>query len=287
MRLAKGHGIRAMTGRNSVPVSQVIGSRRDTTPIRGHASRRGSGSARRLAVEGLGMRQTLTNTLVFVTSGIAVLALLNSLSAYFFALSVTRSFREVVRDNLTSIKAAEELEIALLEQGGLVSAYILSEGDPSWLERRRKAESHFDHWLPRARTSAHTPGESETLDRLEEVAAAYRAKRTKAVHEFDRGQRSEAVSTLLHEVWPDYDRAFQLCEDFIAANEVSVERSISRAERYLGIATWCALVGSLGTASLATALLWMLIRRVITPLRRMIADARLLLNNESGTGGDA
>lgn len=228
------------------------------------------------------MRQTLANRLVFVTSAIAVLGVLNSLSAYVFTLSVARSFRAVVRDNLTSIKAAEELEISLLEQGGLLSTYILSEGDPSWLDRRREAEPHFDHWLPRARASAHTPRENEILDGLEQVAATYRAKRTKAVLEFNRGQRNEAVSTLLHEVWPAYDRAYRLCEDFIAANEAYVEGSIRRTERYVSIALWCVLVGSLGSASFAVALLWLLVRRVIVPLRRMIADARLLVNDDSG-----
>ena len=108
------------------------------------------------------MRQTLANRLVFVTSAIAVLGVLNSLSAYVFTLSVARSFRAVVRDNLTSIKAAEELEIALLEQGGLLSTYILSEGDPSWLDRRREAEPHFDHWLPRVCASAHTKRERDS-----------------------------------------------------------------------------------------------------------------------------
>ena len=47
-------------------------------------------------------------------------------------------------------------------------------------------------WLSRARASAHTSEENDILDRLEQVVAEYDAKRTKAMLQFDRGQRNEA-----------------------------------------------------------------------------------------------
>lgn len=227
------------------------------------------------------MRQTLATKFVFIIFGLAALGLLNGVTALVFTWSVGNSLRSTVRENLASIKAAEELEIALLEQKGLVSAYMLAEREPSWLERLRKSEAVFDTWLARARASAHTPDENNILDKLEQAGAEYRAKHTKAVVQSDRGQRNEAISTLLHEVWPAYDRAYRFCEEFIDANESYVEGATRRAEQYVGFATWCVLIGSLGTAGLAVMLLWLVTWGVFVPLRRMVADARLLAGSDT------
>lgn len=228
------------------------------------------------------MRPTLATRFVFISLGIAVLGLIDGLTAFLFTRSVADSLHTVVGDNLPSVKAAEELEIALSDQRGLVSAYIVSGGNRSWLERSRDKEAEFNTWLSRARASAHTSEESGILDKLEEVYAEYDGNRKKAIVQLDQGQRDEAILTLLHEIWPAYDKAYQLCEDFIAANESYVGESARRAEQYVAFATWGVLVGSLGTAGLAALLLWMVVRGVLIPLRRMVADARAVVSSDPG-----
>ena len=153
------------------------------------------------------MRQNLATKFVSIVSAIVVVALLNGLTTMVFTRSLVHSFRSAIGENLPSIKAAEELQIALLEQKGLVSAYILAEGDSSWLERLRKAEATFGDSLARARASAHTLEERDILDKLEPVVAEHHAKCEKVALQFGRGQRNEAISTLLHEVWPAFDKA--------------------------------------------------------------------------------
>lgn len=233
------------------------------------------------------MRPTLATKFVFISVGIAVLGLIDGLMAFVFTRSVANSLHTVVGENLPSVKAAEELEIALSDQRGLVSAYIVSGGNRSWLKRSGDKEAEFDTWLFRARASAHTSEESDILGRLEEVYAEYDGERKKAIVQFDQGQRDEAILTLLHEVWPAYDKAYQLCEDFIAANERSVGESTRRAEQYVAFARWGVLVGSLGTAGLAALLLWMVVRGVLIPLRRMVADARAVVSYDLGAGTEA
>ncbi len=219
------------------------------------------------------MRQTLAAKFAFITAAIVAISLANGLVAMAFTRLLANSLYTAVRENLPSIKAAEELEIALANQRGIVSAYILTEGDLSWLERLRKAQAEFDHWRSRARASARTYEEIDVLDRLDLVFADYDAKRDKAILQFDRGQRNDAISTLLQEVWPTYDTAYQLCEQLILANEGYVERTSRQAERYVASATWGVLVGLLATSGLAVVLMWLLIRGVLIPLRRMLSSA--------------
>ena len=119
------------------------------------------------------MRRTLATKFVLIIAGIAALGLLNGLTTLGFTRLVANCLRSAVSEDFPSVKAAEELGIALSDQRGLVSVYIIDEGNPSWLERLRRAEADFDTWLSCARASAYTSGENKILDELEKVYAEY------------------------------------------------------------------------------------------------------------------
>ena len=150
------------------------------------------------------------------------------------------------------------------------------------MERSRQAEAEFSTWLTRAWASAHTSRETAILTEFEKAYAEYEVKRKKARLQFDQGQRSEAFATLLHEVGPAYDKAHRLCEEFSDANERYVEESTKQAGEHVAFATWAVSIGSFGTAGLAVMLLWLVIGGVLFPLRRMVADARVLMNDAPG-----
>ena len=64
-------------------------------------------------------------------------------------------------------------------------------------------------------------------------------------------------------------------------NERHVEAAAKRAEEYIAFAAWGVSIGSLGTAGLAVLLLWLVIQGVLIPLRRMLADARVIVDDPS------
>ena len=66
-----------------------------------------------------------------------VLAISGSVVALLSAWHIGGLMQETVTENLSSLRAAEELEIALLEQRGLVVSFILDNGNP---ERLRDLE---------------------------------------------------------------------------------------------------------------------------------------------------
>ncbi len=229
------------------------------------------------------MRRTLATKFVFIIAGIAALGFLNSLVALVFTRSVASSFRKSVVEEFPSVKAAGQLKIALADRRGLVATYIFAEGHPSWSERLRKSETEFGTWLLRAWANAYTSKETTILGELEKAYPEYLAKCKKSVLQADQGQRKEAIATLLHDVWPAYDKLHQLCEDYGAANESYIQEDTKRAEEYVTFATWGVSIGSLCTAALAGVLLWLVIHGVLIPLRRIIADAHLVVNSASGT----
>ena len=61
----------------------------------------------------------------------------------------------LIDQNVASYHAAEELEIALLQQKGYLTYYFL-DGNPEWLEEIERYHQSFEDWLGKARNSAYT-----------------------------------------------------------------------------------------------------------------------------------
>ncbi len=102
------------------------------------------------------MRYRTVSLATRISTALIGLLLLAVFSSAVAITSATRfeAFQEtLISENLASVRAAEELEIALLEQRGYVSSYILAEGQGDWLERLRRKSSRSHPLL----TSRHRP----------------------------------------------------------------------------------------------------------------------------------
>jgi signal transduction histidine kinase len=221
------------------------------------------------------MRLTLATKFSAATVGVIALAVASSVVALLSSWHIASLLHYTVTENLPSVRAAEELEISLLEQRGFVSLYLLDGGKPSWLDELKRRKRSFDEWLARAQKSAHTPEEKEILISLDAVYREYDARRNAVVALYDRGDAEEAKAVLLLEVNGLYDRAYGLCEDFLAANQRYVESTTAHARRRTRQVTWAVGICVGLTIGLGAALLWLFFEGVLFPLRRMVADARV------------
>lgn len=216
------------------------------------------------------------STKVSVTiTGVLALALVTGAIALLATREIAGLMRRMVSDNLASVKAAEELEIALLHQRGFVSAFILDGGNAAWLEELERRKPAFHEWLERARGTAHTDEERRILDQVSRVYQQYDRTRDRLLVLYHAGETAQATSVLLGEMNQAYERVYRLCEDLIAANERHIERSLAQAQAEVDRVTLTvgAAVGL--TGALGAALLSIFFRGVILPLRRMANDARV------------
>ena len=220
------------------------------------------------------MRLTLANKVFISVGGVVILAVLSSVAALLSSWHVGGLMHQTVSENLPSVRAAEELEIAVLEQRGFVSSYLLDNGNPAWVLELQRREHNFRQWLDRAHRTAHTSEEREILEKLEEVYRRYDAKRDQVVALYDRGEVASAERLLLHDVDVLYNQAYELCESFIAANERYVDATLARAHRQIWWVT-CAVGGCVFlTLVFGGALLWLFFHGVVFPIRAMVSDAR-------------
>ena len=149
---------------------------------------------------------------------IAVLLIFVGYFAFVTTNNLQKVSRAIMKENVSSLKAAEELEIALLNQKGLVASYFM-DSNPSWLKILEDKKKDFDEWLKKAQDSALTDNEKRILQDIVSLYRTYDKQRNKAIRLYQGGNPSEAKNILLNDVRKNIDYVYQKCEDLILANE--------------------------------------------------------------------
>jgi len=162
-----------------------------------------------------------------VIGGFMVMSCLLILVGY-FAFATTRNLqnasRAIMKENVTSLKAAEELELALLNQKGLVSSYFLDR-DPVWLRTLEEKKRDFDIWLKNAQEVALTSEEKRILQDIRALYKVYDNQRNRAIWLYQSGNMAEAKGILLNDMKNSIDALYQRCEDLILANESLIAKA--------------------------------------------------------------
>jgi signal transduction histidine kinase len=227
------------------------------------------------------MRLRLVAKVYAVIIGTIVLALATSILTTLVARRVSNLFERAVTDNVTSVRAAEELELALLQQSLALRSYVLDDGNRQWLEELRSARNDYHKWWSAAQETAHTAVEQDILLRLERVHRQYNAKQDEAIALLQAGDTARAKDVVLHDGKDLYDQVYALCEDFLAANQRYVDAAMARAQNHVDRLTLGELVGVTLTLGLGSVLVWMFGRGILRPLRRMTADTRFFVGQEA------
>ncbi|MDP2905200.1 MAG: histidine kinase dimerization/phospho-acceptor domain-containing protein, partial [Candidatus Omnitrophota bacterium] len=166
-------------------------------------------------------------------SGFLVMAFLCVFTA-FLAFMTTRNMQKVflntMRDNVSSLKAAEELELALLSQKGFLSNYFL-DGDPIWLKKLGEKKANFLDWLNRASQTALTPAEKGIIEDIKLLYKMYESERYKAKQLYESGNTRGAKNILLKDMWGAFEALYQKCEDYIRINESIINKSEASLQR--------------------------------------------------------
>ena len=206
-----------------------------------------------------------TVMLVTVTSG---------LGAWFTAREMEHRMTAMVSENVPSVVAAADLQVALLQQRGLVAAYMLDNGRLAWVNDLDKLKPGLLRQLDAANRSARTDEERNLLAQLANVYIQYDAEREHAIALYHDGQREAARDLLLGDVSRLSDQANGICRDLAAANRRFMAASLERGRRKMAWFAFFlpALIGL--TTLLCLAVLVIVSNRLLRPVRRLALDAR-------------
>ena len=179
-------------------------------------------------------------------------------------------------ENVASVRAAEEIEIALLEQRGYVHLYIFDNGNLDWLKELTDRKSILADRLVEAESTAHTPEEHDILDRMSQLYQDYYSKQEEILALNQQGKFEQAKVILLSSMNTLYEDLFGLCEKFIVTNERLIDSKIKNADYQINRATLIVSISVILTSLLGGVLLWFFFHSILLPLRRMAKDVQII-----------
>jgi len=139
-----------------------------------------------------------------------------------FAVLYTNRLQEnsarILDENVYSLKAAEELEIALLDMKGL-TAYFILDGEQKWLDLFIEKKQSFRSWLTEARGKAHTSAEETLLDSIEIQFQQYLGHHAQVVRLYHYKNITDAHVLLVGEMRNTFNQIYEKCEEILTINE--------------------------------------------------------------------
>jgi signal transduction histidine kinase len=152
----------------------------------------------------------------FLAMGIPLLAL--AIAAIFFSNRMLENSGKILNENVSSLKAAEELEIALLDMKGLTANYLL-DSDSKWIDIFNEKKNAFDYWFSEALSRTHTEQEEQILKDIKKLFEDYIIVQKRVINLFNNNEKVSAVNLLTHKLVNDFNQIFSKCEELLSLNE--------------------------------------------------------------------
>ncbi|MCG3119096.1 MAG: Adaptive-response sensory-kinase SasA [bacterium] len=203
----------------------------------------------------------------------AVLLLAGGLVTIFYTYRLQNVTAKLLAENLSSLKVAQELEVALFRMRGLVSNYMLNE-DPHWLAILDERKKEWAAWMDKAEATARTPKEKVILQNISSLFKNYAHALQTAIALHQDGKAPEAKAQLFHASREVFDAIYQQCETFVAVNEdymYAAQRKIQRTNYLVRTAMY-----GLGFAGvfLGGLLGWIISRSIVNPIYELVLKIR-------------
>jgi signal transduction histidine kinase len=185
-----------------------------------------------------------------IIAGFAIMAILSILIGY-LAFITTGNLQKIstaiMKENVSSLKAAEELEIALLNQKGLVSNYLL-DGNIAWLKTLEEKKKDFDTWFKNAQSVALTESEKRILRDIFNMYKIYDNQRNRVIKLYQANNIFDARRVLANDMKNSVDALYQKCEDLLLVNEMLIAKAETSSKKNvfrMTVIIWLAIIGTL------------------------------------------
>ncbi|MBU4304635.1 MAG: MCP four helix bundle domain-containing protein [Candidatus Omnitrophica bacterium] len=162
-----------------------------------------------------------------IFGGFLIMALLSILVGYLAFITTNnlqKVSRAIMRENVSSLKAAEELELAIVNQKGLVASYFL-DNNHVWLKTLEEKRKDFAFWFEKAQEVALTDNEKMILKDIFLLYKNYDNQRNRAIKLYQAGRAADGKKILLNDMKDSMNSLYQKCEDLILANEVLIAKA--------------------------------------------------------------
>lgn len=215
-------------------------------------------------------RLSLRTRILVILAALVLTTLGGGLVTIWHARGTDFLFANLVDNNLASLRAAAALENSLLQQKGFLTYFFL-DGNPEWLEKLKALHEKFQQALAEARRSATNEIMLEILQQLDSAYHNFSQGREKVIALYQAGKREEGAR-LHQEVRRQFAAIQELCQRYRVVHEYAISRARSESQTRARFINSLALLAILGVVSLGLLLLYVLVRQVLEPIRRLALE---------------
>lgn len=179
----------------------------------------------------------------------------------------------IIKENVKSVKAANELEIALYHMRMISLNYVIDK-DTAWIRQLRQRENEFLYALDKAKLSANTLEEDNILRQISALFSNFEQNLNTGLALQRQGSVSRANRLLLHGSRDLINTIEQKSKEFIQSNESEqalYEESIRKNNEFISTAMYALGFGGL---ILGLILGWMVARIILNPIYKLVLKVR-------------
>lgn len=212
---------------------------------------------------------SLRSRILIMLGGLVTVTVAGGLASIWHTHMMGSLFMEIVEFDLPALKAAQQLQSALVMQKGYVT-YFFQDGDLRWLKELDRYNTAFENLLSESRGAARTEEERQTLNQLESQYLRYSLDRDEVIRLYKKGKREEGF--MLHKVARDrFFSIIDLCKRFSKLQERRIDRARKRNLEEAKTVYRLATVGLVTVLLLGIGLAYTLLTHVLGPIRKLAA----------------
>jgi len=215
-------------------------------------------------------KTSLKHRIYILLAAIFLVTLSGSAVMVWYSYSIKRVLTLITDKNLVAFQSAESLEIALVNQKGFVSYYLL-DGNPDWLDQLKTYRRLFREQLGQARLLAHDEEQKQTIARIAEEYDQYIRDKDKVIECYRAGE-VQFSSELHQSVRNHFFSVLQMCEEYKREHRNSIlnakQDALIEAARLRDTAMAVIVTHIL----LMLLLVYLLVHQILNPVRSLILE---------------
>ncbi|MBS0209061.1 MAG: hypothetical protein JSS27_08925 [Planctomycetes bacterium] len=197
-------------------------------------------------------------------------------AALYSAVQIRESLEAASAREMHRVFVEQDLALALLEQRGLVTTYVLDNGNPRWLDELEKGRARLADQIALAGQLA---GEDEQAVHLQRLRAKYEEcdrQRREVVRLFQAGQIQEARRTSTEEVTRLFRETAAELRLLTESSQRSLQAANSEAQQYVSRIATLTMIAVALIVAICILILFLLYSQLLQPLRAMVREANAL-----------
>lgn len=187
-------------------------------------------------------------------------------ASFWYTFQVDRMFDELVERELALYKIAQEMELTLANQKGLLT-YYLFDGDAKWLKSLGEYRGMFRHSLEKASALDVSTTQRQTLARIGSEYESYIHAKDMAIEGYQRRTVAEGISALHEKQREEFFKLLNLCRSFSADQWLVVQETQRRSEQRSSSLRRFASFGIILFLTLSAGFLFIIYRQILVPIR--------------------